>query len=242
MDKHGIIRLGGRLRRSELSDKCKHPIILPKKNKVTDLIVQWCHYSTAHSGRGITLNEIRCRGFWVICGSSVVKSTIFKYVICCKLRGRIRGQMMADLPKDRYEEAPPFTYCAVDMFGTCTVRVKRSDMKCYGAMFTCLASRAVHIEVTHSLDTDSFIQALRRLIARRGNMRQIRSGNDSSFVGAEQRLLKTFSEMDHNKIENFLQDHGGDWTHGHSLDEESLQTLMTETEVPAGMRPPGDVP
>ena len=62
---------------------------------------------------------------------------------------------MADLPKDRFEEAPPFTYCAVDMFGPFTVRVKRSDMKRYGAMFTCLASRAVHIKVTQSLDTDS---------------------------------------------------------------------------------------
>ena len=88
---------------------------------------------------------------------------------------------MADLPKDRFEEAPPFTYCAVDMFGPFTVRVKRSDMKRYGAMFTCLASRAVHIEVTHSLDTDSFIQALRRLFACRGNVRQIRSDNGSNF-------------------------------------------------------------
>ena len=207
MEKHGIIRVGGRLRRSRLNNECKHPIILPEKSKVADLIVQWCHYNTAHSGRRITLNETRCRGFWVICGSSA----ICKCVICRKLSGRIGRQMMADLPKDGCEEAPPFTYCTVDMFGPFTVRVKRSDMKCYGAMFTCLASRAVHIEVTHSLDTDSFIQALRRLIARRGNVRQIRSDNGSNFVGAEQELLKTFSEMDHNKIENFLQDHGGDW-------------------------------
>ena len=55
------------------------------------------------------------------------------------------------------------------------------------------------------------IQALRRLITRRGNLRETHSGNSSNFVGAEQELLKAFSEMDHNKIENFLQDHGGDW-------------------------------
>ena len=42
-------------------------------------------------------------------------------------------------------------------------------------------------------------------------MKQIRSDNGSNFVGTEQELLKTFSEMVHNKIENFLQDHGGDW-------------------------------
>ena len=175
---------------------------MPKKGKVTDLIVQWCHCNTAHSGRGMTLN-------W-ICGSSVVKSAIFKCVTCRQLRARIGEQMMADLRKDRFEEANPFTYCDVDTFGPFTVRVKRSDMKRYGAIFTCLASRAVHTEVTHSADTDPFIQALRRLIAHRGNVRQIRSDNGSNFVGAEQELLKAFSEIDRNKIENFLQDHGGD--------------------------------
>ena len=41
-------------------------------------------------------------------------------------------------------------------------------------------------------------------------MRQIGSGNGSNFVGAEQELVKTFSEMDHSKIENFLQNHGQD--------------------------------
>lgn len=52
------------------------------------------------------------------------------------------------------------------MFGTFTVKVKQSDIKRYGYMFTCLASKAMHIEVTSSLDTKLFIQALRRLIAR----------------------------------------------------------------------------
>ena len=68
----------------------------------------------------MTLNEIRCRDFWVICGSSVVKSAIFKCVTCRKLRGRIGEQMKADLPKNRFEEAPLFTDCAVDIFGPFT--------------------------------------------------------------------------------------------------------------------------
>ena len=77
MDKHGIIRVDGRLRRSGLSDECNYLIIMPKESKVTDLIVQLCHYKTAHDGRGKTLNEIRCRMFWVVCGSLVVKLAIF---------------------------------------------------------------------------------------------------------------------------------------------------------------------
>ena len=84
---------------------------------------------------------------------------------------------MVDLPKDRLQEAAPFILCAVDMSRLFKIKVKRSEVKRYGAMFTCLARRAVHIEVSNSITTDSFIQALRRLIARRGNVRQIGSDN-----------------------------------------------------------------
>ena len=118
---------------------------------------------------------------------------------------------MADLPKDRFQEAAPFTYCAFDMFGPFKIKVKRSEVKRYVAMFTCLASRAIHIEVSHSMTTDSLIQALRRLIATRGNVRQIRSDNGPNLVGVEQELIHAFNEMDHTKIQNFLQNNNADW-------------------------------
>ena len=85
--------------------------------------MKWFHSNTAHSGRGMTLNKIRCNGSWVICGSSVVK-LIFKCVIWYKLRGRIGEPMMTDLPKDRFEESPYCAYCAVDTFGPSIVKVK----------------------------------------------------------------------------------------------------------------------
>ena len=168
---------------SGLSGECEHPVILSKKSKVTNLIVQWCHYNTAHSGRGIVidLNEIWWRGSW---GSSVIKSAIFKCVTWQKIRGRIRKQMIADLPKDIFKEGPPFIHCTINIFGTFIVRLREKWYET-GAMFTCLA---VHIKVTHSPDTDSFIQALRRLIACRGNVRQMCFNNGSNFKGA--RIVK----------------------------------------------------
>ena len=72
---------------------------------------------------------------------------------------------MTDLPKDRISEEPPFRYCGTDMFGPFTVKDGRKEKKRYGALFTCLSSRAVHIEVTHSKTTDSFIMFLRRSLA-----------------------------------------------------------------------------
>lgn len=61
------------------------------------------------------------------------------------------------------------------------------------------------------METDSFIMSLRRFIARRGNIRTIRSDNGSNFVGAEKELNKAFMEMNHDQISNFLQNLGTDW-------------------------------
>ena len=80
-------------------------------------------------------------------------------VTCRKLRGAFGYQKMADLPKDKCIEAPPFTHCRVDIPGPFTIRERRSDLKRHCALFTCFASRAVHIEVANAMDADSFIQS-----------------------------------------------------------------------------------
>ena len=67
-------------------------------------------------------------------------------------------------------------------------------------MFTCMNSCVVHIEVTRGLDTDSFIQTLRQMIARIGNIRTIYSDNESNFIAAENELKRAFEEMDDKKI------------------------------------------
>ena len=108
-------------------------------------------------------------------------------------------------------EVPLFTYCGFDMFGQFIIRQRRSEAKRYGAMFTCMNSRAVHIEVTHNLDTNSFKQALRGIIARRGNIRTIYSDNGSNFIRADNELKRAFEEMDNEKIQAFMQEFGGDW-------------------------------
>ena len=59
--------------------------------------------------------------------------------------------------------------------------------------------------------TDSFILALRRLVAWRGNIRSIYSDNGSNFIRDEQELKKAYTEMDDRKIQSFLLEQGGDW-------------------------------
>ena len=118
---------------------------------------------------------------------------------------------MADLPKDRLEPTPPFTYCAVDYFGPWYIKKGRSEHKRYGVLFTCMASRAIHLEVAHTLDADSFINAYRRFVGRRGPVRQLRSDQGTNFVGAKNELKKALQEMDSDKMRRELLKRNCDW-------------------------------
>ena len=163
LDANDILRVGGRLRRANMPEVSKHPVILPRRSHITNLILQYCHQATKHQGSGMTHNEVRQRGYWIIGGTSVVASLVSKCVICRTLRAPLVQQNLADLPEDRAEPAPPFTYSA-----------GRKEIKRYGVLFTCMASRAIHIETANTLETDSFINALRRFQAERGPIRQLR--------------------------------------------------------------------
>ena len=145
LDSDGVMRVGGRIRKATLSESLKNPVILPKSSHITALVISYAHERTHHSGRGITLNELRASGYWIVGGNSMVRQFISKCVTCRYLRGTVGEQKMADLPKSRVEPAPPFTYCGVDFFGPWHVQRGRSVVKRYGALFTCFASRAVHI-------------------------------------------------------------------------------------------------
>ena len=138
----------------------------------------------------MTLNRIRSAGFWIIGGKSTVSNHISRCVCCRKLRGSVQEQRVANLPEDRVQPAPPFSYCAVDYFGPWYVKEGRRQLKRYGVLFTCMASRAVHLEVANSLSADSLINAYRRFDGRRGTVRHLRSDQGTYFEGREERPSK----------------------------------------------------
>ncbi|XP_022784654.1 uncharacterized protein LOC111325167 [Stylophora pistillata] len=211
LDVNGILRVGGRLRRATLVDDIKFPIILPRDSHVTHLVAKHYHQCIHHQGKGMTLNEIRSNGFWILGGSSIVTNLISSCVKCQRLRGSVQEQRMSDLPEDRLESTPPFTYCAVDYFGPFIVKNGRTELKRYGVLFTCLASRAKHLEIAYSLETDSFINALRRFTSRRGPIRQLRSDQGTNFVGARKELTQALAEMDQEKLKTTLLEEQCNW-------------------------------
>ena len=119
--------------------------------------------------------------------------------------------MMASLPSDRLQVAPVFSKVGVDFFGPLRVKHLRKQEKRYGCLFTCLVTRAVHLEVAFSLSTDSFIMCLTRFIARRGKPTVIYSDNGTNFVGANRELRECINDCNQDMIGRVLSQERIQW-------------------------------
>ena len=210
-----LLRVGGRLRHAtDLEYESRHPIILPHADNVTKLIILHTHEKVGHEGRQYVLAELR-RTFWVIKGNAAVRRYLQQCISCRRRLRPPETQKMADLPADRVQQGDhPWASTGVDLFGPFYTKQGRSQVKRYGVIFTCLTIRAVHLEVAHSLSTDSFICALRRFIARRGShVRVIRSDNGTNFVGADRELKKELDALatDQSRIDREAMKHGIEW-------------------------------
>ena len=147
LDREGILRVGGRIQQASLEEDIKNPVMLPKKGRVTELLIKDFHEKAHHQVRGFTLNEIRSNGYWIIGCSGAVSSFIKNCVTCQRLRANVQEQKMTDLPKEREEPSPPFTYCGVDLFGPWYVKEGRKELKRYGCVTDVTGQSSIQIVV-----------------------------------------------------------------------------------------------
>ncbi|XP_028517140.1 uncharacterized protein LOC110246561 [Exaiptasia diaphana] len=82
LDHDGVLRVGGRLKHSPMPEEIKHPAILPRKGQVTEMLLRHLHNKSDHQGRGVTVNEVRSSGFWIIGCTSAVSELLIKCTIC----------------------------------------------------------------------------------------------------------------------------------------------------------------
>ncbi|XP_028405257.1 uncharacterized protein LOC114527763 [Dendronephthya gigantea] len=200
----GILRVGGRIDKTELPWDAKHPIILDHAHDITRLIDY--HRKLIHAGVEHVFNHIRER-YWILRGRAEVKNCTLKCPLCHRRRVRPMTQKMNDLPDIRL--SVPFQHVGLDYAGPFSVRNRVE--KRYICLFPRLHMRAVHLEVAHSLEADSFIMALRRFQARRGNPVRILSDNGTNFVGAERELREALNELDPKRVADELSARGVEW-------------------------------
>lgn len=192
----GLIRVGGRLRKADdLPEDTLHPLVLAPEHPITQLLVKEYDNRLLHAGPERVFAEIR-RTYWILRGRQAVKKHQQQCVECRKWRSKPVIPKMADLPAARLRiSKPPFWSTGVDCFGPYVVKVGRRHEKRWGIIFKCLTTRCVHLDLVPSMDTDSFLLALRRFIARRGKPLEIWSDRGTNFRGGEKELQDAFEAL-----------------------------------------------
>eukprot|EP00112_Aurelia_sp_Birch-Aquarium-sp1_P021942 Seg6027.3 transcript_id=Seg6027.3/GoldUCD/mRNA.D3Y31 product="hypothetical protein" protein_id=Seg6027.3/GoldUCD/D3Y31 len=203
VDADGLLRVGGRLRNAPIPYSAKHQLILPQRHYMTKILILQTHEDNAHAGPEYTLSELRQR-YWIIGGRSIVRRILHNCLHCKKLRVQPLIPKMADLPDFRVAaNEPPFRRTGVDYFSPPFVKRGRTTLKRWGCIFTCLVTRAVHLEVAESLETDAFINTLERFMNRLGYPSMMASDCGSNFKRADKELRECLKQLDQNKIQIF---------------------------------------
>ncbi|XP_058814579.1 uncharacterized protein LOC131678438 [Topomyia yanbarensis] len=270
LDEFGVLRVDSRSAKSDfLSFDTKFPIILPKKHRITELLIDWYHREWRHANDETVVNEIKQR-FYIFRLRVLVRLARRNCMWCRVYKSIPLAPKMGPLPKIRLTPfLRPFTFVGIDYFGPYFIKIGRTTVKRWVALFTCLTIRAVHLEVVSSLSTDSCKKAIRRFIARRGAPQEIYSDNGTNFLGASRELAAEITRINSTFSSTFTDAHtrwrfnppgaphmGGCWErmvrsvktalgflpNERKLDEESLVTLLTEAEHIVNSRPLTFVP
>ena len=208
IDNKGLIRVSGRLQRSALPENAKHPVILDPKDRLVSLMIDKAHKENGHVGAQHTLHKLR-QEYWILHGLSAIKKRISSCVYCQRIRKPMMMQKMSTLPPQRLTpNEPPFTLTGLDFFGPISTKLARKEFKRYGCIFTCLCSRAVHLEMAYDLSTDSFLSCFSRFTARRGQPKEVMSDNGTNFVGGEKILRDELKRIDQTRVDFTLTQKG----------------------------------
>jgi len=196
VDEDDILRVGGRLHYSSIKYDQKHPMLLPKKSPLTQLIITEEHLRLLHAGPQLLLSSIN-RKFWIVGARSLIRQYVHKCIKCWKDRPKTATQLMGDLPSYRIEPTRPFLNAGVDFGGPFLVKSAKGRggkvTKAYISLFICLCTKAVHIELVSDLTMEAFLAALKRFISRRGHCTNLYSDNGTNFVGSCNELKKLAS-------------------------------------------------
>jgi hypothetical protein len=179
LDENGLLRLVTRAAGAEfLSWEEKYPLLLPTKHAITRFIIRDRHVHATHAGTKTTY-ALLAKQFYV--PISAVKQALFWCERC-----RRRAPLPVNLPQANLHAnrlglgGPVFQFTGMDHFGPFEIRRRK---KCWGLLFICLTTRAVHLEVCEDLTVPVWLNAIDRFIARRGKPAKIFSDRSTTFVG-----------------------------------------------------------
>ncbi|CAG4951440.1 unnamed protein product [Parnassius apollo] len=185
----GIVRVGGRLSNSQLSFDQRHPIVLPRKDHILNLLVDYHHKLNSHAGPDLLMSILR-QNYWILSARSLIRNRVHRFIACFRARPKSSFPEMAELRSCRViQSVKPFTHTGSDFAGPFKVTLTRGrgirSTKAYVCIFVCLTTRAVHIELVGDQSTAGFMGAFKRFLSRRGPVSKLYSDNGTNYVGAK---------------------------------------------------------
>ena len=209
----GIIVVGGRVEKwLEISYNKNDLILLPYEHRFARLYAEYIH-QRGHHGVSSTVSKIRAR-FWITNIQRMVRSIKYNCVICKKIDKQLCQQKMGKLPEERLKPSPPWHYTGIDLFGPFKIRdeVKRRTYgKCYGVIFNCMCTRAVHLDLAPDYSTETFLLVLRRFVSLRGYPAKLYSDNGPQLVAADKELKDITKNWNWDELLEFGVTEGLQW-------------------------------
>ena len=207
-----LIRLAGRIKRLfEVDFDVRHPIVLDARHAFVKLFPRYNHVKNNHQGIDYLRAKVQ-KSYTILNLRSSLRTIRSNCVTCRKFPAASIQPIMADLPVERPAyQSPPFTNSGVDYFGPFYVTVRRATEMRWGFLFTCLTTRAVHVEIVPSMDTSSCVMGVERFVSRRGTPAIIWSDKGTNFVGAERELREYIEKSNTSNIAIELAHKGIKW-------------------------------
>jgi hypothetical protein len=181
-DATGLVRCVGRI-------QGYHPIFIPRESTLARRLIEHCHLQSLHGGVAATMSKVREK-FWIPKLRSIVKSVVHKCNLCKRYRVKVMDPpITAPLPNFRTEFTEPFTTTGVDFAGPVYYKIgKGQTRKAYIALFTCAATRAVHLSLCREMTLAEFKRVMKGFVARRGTPRLFVSDNARTFQATKKWL------------------------------------------------------
>ena len=194
----GVVHVGGRVQNAPIAHETKHPIVLHGKHRLTRLLIRQVHQRNCHAKSEHLFTLLRQK-YWVLSGRTTVRTTIGNCLFCRIRDSKPCTQIMAPLPVHRVTAyVPSFCHAGVDFFEPVLVKMGgrgRRQEKRWVAVFTCLNTRAIHLEIAESLSAETFLSCMARFSAVRGKPRVMYSDNGLNFVGAEREMRQEWEAL-----------------------------------------------
>ncbi|GIX88184.1 reverse transcriptase [Caerostris darwini] len=181
-----VLRVKTRIIEREDDLSFLYPILLPSKHYLTEYLIREYHLKYCHAGVQILAAKLRLQ-YWIFSSKRNIRSCVSRCVVCKRFTAKALTTPPIQLPLDRVRESAIFEITGIDLCGPLLLKPRG---KAWIVLFTCAVYRAIHLEPLMSLSTESFMQTLRRFIARRGRPSTVYTDNATNFRGTDNALKK----------------------------------------------------